>query len=199
MTFLYFQVFTKDTITRRTASATTGCSRRNQRDHSVDDAPIMTCASLMLASAAVFVALSTTSASAGSSGFYPRFASVISGGSSKSRATTNSKGIFGKSNKVTDIAAHFKKTAERLLNGIKSIPKNFLEGERLKKIRKAKGLGALTFSQYNFIERSSEDLSKIFRMVITIPFSPEFFFYSYIVFPAMASTNPFAWSAMSSG
>ena len=155
----------------------------------------MTSASMLLVSAAVFVALSTSSVSAGPSGLAPRMASVIS----KSSTTTNSKGVFGKSNKVTDVTAHLKKTAERLLNGLKSIPKNFLEGERLKKIRKAGGNSALTFSEYNFIEKSSEDLSKIFRMVVTIPFSPEFFFYSYIVFPAMASNNPFAWSSMSSG
>jgi hypothetical protein len=105
----------------------------------------------------------------------------------------------GEKSKMDEISAHLQKTVYRIINGVKSIPTNFLEGERLKKLRKLKGNDAITYSEYKFLEKNSEDLSKIFRMVITIPFSPEFFFYSYIVFPAMATTNPFAWSTMSSG
>jgi hypothetical protein len=104
-----------------------------------------------------------------------------------------------KSNQLDNVVSHLKKTVNRVIDGVKSIPTNYFEAERLKKIRKSKGNNALTYSEYKFIEKSSEDLSKIFRMVITIPFSPEFFFYSYLVFPAMASTNPFAWTSMPSG
>jgi hypothetical protein len=104
-----------------------------------------------------------------------------------------------KPNLVNDVTAQLQKTVSRMMNGLKSIPKNFLEAERLKKLRKSKGMSALTFSEYGFIVKANDDLSKIFRMIITIPFSPEFFFYSYIVFPAMAPNNPFAWASMSSG
>ena len=79
------------------------------------------------------------------------------------------------------------------------MPRNYFEADRLKKIRKARGSEALTFKEYKFVERAQEDMGKVFRMLITIPFSPEFFFYSYIVFPTMGGGNPWAWSAMPSG
>ena len=109
------------------------------------------------------------------------------------------KDAANKPNLVNDVTNQLQKTVNRMMSGLKSIPKNFLEAERLKKLRKLKGISALTFSEYGFIVKANDDLSKIFRMIITIPFSPEFFFYSYIVFPAMAPNNPFAWSSMSSG
>jgi hypothetical protein len=85
--------------------------------------------------------------------------------------------------------------AERLINGCKSIPTNYLESERLKKIRKLKGAESLTFTEYKFIERVGDDTSKLFRMLITLPFSPEFFFYSYLVFPIVQQTsNPWIWT-----
>jgi hypothetical protein len=94
---------------------------------------------------------------------------------------------------------HLRKTAKRLMEGAKSLPRNYFEADRLKKIRKARGSEALTFKEYKFVERAQEDMGKVFRMLITIPFSPEFFFYSYIVFPTMGGGNPWAWSAMPSG
>lgn len=121
---------------------------------------------------------------------------------------TNSKALQAKKlpavqkkngNNIEDISAHVQRTVTRIINGLKSIPKNFLEAERLKKLLKAGGNEALTFQEYGFLEKANEDFSKVFRMIVTIPFSPEFFFYSYILFPAMARTNPFAWSAMPSG
>ena len=115
------------------------------------------------------------------------------------REASVKKDAVKKPNLMNDVSAQLQKTVYRMINGVKSIPKNFLEAERLKKLRKLKGVSALSFSEYGFIVKANDDLAKIFRMVITIPFSPEFFFYSYIVFPAMAPTNPFAWSSMSSG
>jgi hypothetical protein len=142
--------------------------------------------------------LSPISVIGGPPGFSSKVAVKLNTGNARANTLTKSKPVQ-KSNKVNDVTAHLQKTVNRLINGLKSIPKNFLEAERLKKIRKSGGNSALTFSEYGFIEKANEDMSKIFRMVITIPFSPEFFFYSYIVFPAMASNNPFAWSSMSSG
>jgi hypothetical protein len=114
-------------------------------------------------------------------------------------SSKTSLSLVKNNNQLDNVVSHLKKTVNRVITGVKSIPDNYFEAERLKKIRKLKGNNALTYNEYKFIEKSSEDLSKLFRMVITIPFSPEFFFYSYIVFPAMASTNPFAWTSMPSG
>jgi hypothetical protein len=36
-------------------------------------------------------------------------------------------------------------------------------------------------------------------MALTFPLSPEFFFYSYIVFPMMAPNNPWAWNSWPTG
>ena len=153
----------------------------------------------MLSIAVLFAVLSSTAVAARPpqlSGKVSAKSFLQNNGDSKVKQV---KIVQQKSNKVEDITAHLQKTVNRIINGVKSIPKNFLEAERLKKLRKAGGNEAITFTEYGFIEKASEDLSKIFRMVVTIPFSPEFFFYSYIVFPAMASSNPFAWSSMSSG
>ena len=153
---------------------------------------------LLLSVAVLFAVLSSTAVAARP----PQYSGKISAKSVPNKGSSNvkqEKDTVAKPNKVDDIAAHLQKTVNRIINGVKSIPKNFLEADRLKKLRKAGGNEALTFTEYRFIEKASEDLSKIFRMIVTIPFSPEFFFYSYIVFPAMATNNPFAWSSMSSG
>ena len=153
---------------------------------------------LLLSVAVLFAVLSSTAVAARP----PQYSGKISAKAVPSKGSSNPKQekvTVSKPNKVDDIAAHLQKTVNRIINGVKSIPKNFLEAERLKKLRKAGGNEAITFTEYRFIEKASEDLSKIFRMIVTIPFSPEFFFYSYIVFPAMATSNPFAWSSMSSG
>ena len=47
-------------------------------------------------------------------------------------------------------------------------------------------------------EYAEEDFGKLIRMVITLPFSPEFFFYSYIVFPTFGKGNPWAWQNLPS-
>ncbi|RYG66491.1 hypothetical protein EON64_09645, partial [archaeon] len=57
---------------------------------------------------------------------------------------------------------------------------------------------SLSFSDFQFLERMQEDFNKALRIVVTIPLSPEFFFYSYLVFPLFSSNNPWAWRAMPS-
>ena len=160
--------------------------------------PVMLSPSLFSVALLFAAVLSPISVIGGPPGFSSKVAVKLNTGNARASTLTKSKAAQ-KSNKVNDVTGHLQKTVNRIINGLKSIPKNFLEAERLKKIRKSGGNSALTFSEYGFIEKANEDMSKIFRMVITIPFSPEFFFYSYIVFPAMASNNPFAWSSMSSG
>jgi hypothetical protein len=82
--------------------------------------------------------------------------------------------------------------------GAVDLVSNFKKAEKLKKLRKNKGDEALSFSDFRFLEKAKEDWSKSFKLMITIPFSPEFFFYSYIVFPMMSTDNPWAWKAMPS-
>eukprot|EP01038_Epipyxis_sp_PR26KG_P014915 gene14915-20064_t len=86
-----------------------------------------------------------------------------------------------------------------VFDGFRGIITNYLKAEKLKSIRKIEGEEALTFGEFKFLEQSKEDIGKIFRLAITIPFSPEFFFYSYLVMPIMSfPSNPWAWSAMPS-
>jgi hypothetical protein len=92
-----------------------------------------------------------------------------------------------------------RKGFERILNGAKSIPGDFMEAERLKKLKKVRGLKALSFSEFKFLDQTKQDFGKLIRLAITFPFSPEFFFYSYIVFPMMAPTNPWAWNSWPAG
>lgn len=82
--------------------------------------------------------------------------------------------------------------------GLKHTILNFKKAQKLKKLRKRKGDTALSFTDFKFLEESKEDMSKSFRLLVTFPFSPEFFFYSYIVFPMMSVDNPWAWKAMPS-
>jgi hypothetical protein len=85
-----------------------------------------------------------------------------------------------------------------LTNGVTGFIKNYQRAQRLKELKKKKGDHALSFDEFKFLESSNEDLSKCFRLGITLPLSPEFFFYSYIVLPMMNSNNPWAWIALPS-
>ena len=86
----------------------------------------------------------------------------------------------------------------RLSKGITSIIPNALELHRLRKTLKTDG-SFMSYSDYKRMERFADDISKIFRLGITIPLSPELFFYSYIVSPLLSPSNPFAWNALPSG
>lgn len=82
--------------------------------------------------------------------------------------------------------------------GLTGVWANYKRSNKIKKMRKQKGEQALSFTDYKFLEQAGEDTSKFFRLAVTFPFSPEYFFYSYVVFPMMSSDNPYAWKSMPS-
>lgn len=100
---------------------------------------------------------------------------------------------------VDDFRANIIKNAHRIVKGVKEIITDFQKSQILKKKIKIGGEKSLTFSEFKFLEEFGKDTSKLFRLLITIPLSPEFFFYSYLVFPMLFSgNNPFAWNAFPS-
>ena len=99
---------------------------------------------------------------------------------------------------ISTFSKGISKNIKRLFLGGKSLIPSLLEAQKLKKVRKEKGDKGLTFLQYKSIEKAKEDMSKFLRLAITVPLSPEFFFYSYIVFPMMSPNNPHAWASLPS-
>ena len=88
---------------------------------------------------------------------------------------------------------------ERLVKGVQGILFDFQRSQNLKKKRKLNGEKSLTYSEFKFLEEYSKDSSKLFRLMITIPLSPEFFFYSYLLYPMFFSgNNPWAWNSFPS-
>ncbi len=109
------------------------------------------------------------------------------------------KTLPGNLDGTTGILGNVRRNVIRLIDGTKTLWPNFIKLQKLKKIRKIDGDEAITFAQFKFLEQTKEDLSKIFRLAITFPISPEFFFYSYIAFPLISSGNPWAWQSLPSG
>lgn len=123
-----------------------------------------------------------------------------SSGSADNSKNVNHKGNVKSStdNKIDDIKNVFSKNINRFIQGGKNLFPNFMTAEKLKRLRKAGGDAAITFTQFKFLDTAKEDFGKCLRLGVTFPLSPEFFFYSYIVFPMMSPSNPWAWRAMPS-
>lgn len=117
---------------------------------------------------------------------------------SQSIATVTPPPIQIAHNPITEVTGIITKTVNRLWKGTASLLDNFREADRLKKIRKKYGDDYLTFSEYKLIERSRDDFNKLFRLGITLPISPQFFLYSYILFPMFTPSNPWAWRSFPS-
>ena len=92
----------------------------------------------------------------------------------------------------------FQKTTQRLIQGTLDLFAEFKEAEEIKKIKRKQGEIALSYTQYNLLNNAKEDFYKLLKVGLTLPLSPQFFFYSYIVFPMMTPTNPWAWRAFPS-
>jgi hypothetical protein len=99
------------------------------------------------------------------------------------------KGESGSTNPISNLG----NSLTRLVNGVKQAPTQIREVNLLKKRVKAEGDGSLTYSEYKFLERSKDDFMKCVRLGLTASVSPELFFYSYIVVPAISVDNPWAW------
>lgn len=100
---------------------------------------------------------------------------------------------------IKDLTFNVKKDINRIIRGTKCLYDDSMEALKLKAIQKKNGLKSFTYSQYKFLEQANDDFGKILKLGLTLSFAPEFFFYSYIVFPMMTPTNPWAWRALPSG
>lgn len=99
--------------------------------------------------------------------------------------------------RLKDSYAYLTFTLKRVFHGFTSI---IPTGLKVMEIRKAyrEDPKNISYMDWRKIQIFSEDLTKIIRLAITIPFSPELFFYSYIVAPMLSSTNPSAWISLPS-
>lgn len=77
----------------------------------------------------------------------------------------------------------------RFVKGGKELFTSFMGIQALKKKRKRDGLQSLTYDEYKMLQTHDDDLSKVFRMAITIPISPELFLYSYVIIPLISFTT----------
>lgn len=93
---------------------------------------------------------------------------------------------------------HLQKNLNIVYRGSTTCLSDFIKANKIKQRSKKLGLPSISFTDYNFLERSKTDISKCFRLLITIPLSPEFFFYSYMIFPILSANNPWAWRALPS-
>ena len=82
----------------------------------------------------------------------------------------------------------------RLSNGFGKLLPNHILCQRIK-ARKKKG-GKITYSEHMFTNVVTDDFWKIFRAILTLGYSREFFLYGYILGPLVSST-PKAWQAWS--
>ena len=80
----------------------------------------------------------------------------------------------------------------RLSNGFGKLIPNHILCQRIK-ARKKKG-GQITYSEHIFTNTVTDDFWKIFRAVLTLGYSREFFLYGYILGPLISST-PKAWQS----
>ena len=87
----------------------------------------------------------------------------------------------------------------RLVSGLKSLPLDFQKQRELRTLQKQRGNGALSYSEFKFLERAGDDVGKLLRAGLFCLASPEYFFYSYLVIPMMSSGNPWAWRTHPSG
>ena len=103
-----------------------------------------------------------------------------------------------KSNFIEQLNDGWKRNVDILSRGIKGMFSNFSKNRRLRKIVKQNGKASISFTDFQSLETAKEDFSKCLRLLFTSTFGPEFFFYSYVVFPMMQSSNPFSWRSLPS-
>jgi hypothetical protein len=98
----------------------------------------------------------------------------------------------------TTFFTNIKRNVALLARGSSGLVTNARKAIALRKVLKTQGSTALSFTEFKFLEQAKADLRKTVRLLATIPLSPEFFFYSYIVFPCLSSNNPWAWKSLPS-
>lgn len=96
-----------------------------------------------------------------------------------------------------EITQQLSASINRIITGVTTIIPNGMEAMKIRQLVKKEPQG-VSFLEWKKVEQFSEDVSKVMRLAITIPLSPELFFYSYLVAPMFSPTNPFAWISLPS-
>jgi hypothetical protein len=87
----------------------------------------------------------------------------------------------------------------RIIQGMKGFFALLSEAGKVDKKRKEGGLSSLSFTEYSLLATKNEDISKLLRILIYIPLSPELFFYSSVLIPFIGlNKNPWIWQAFPS-
>jgi hypothetical protein len=121
----------------------------------------------------------------------PRVAVVAS-------ASTRGSSGDGGGYSISNIKSSVVKSVKRVLTGFRVLIPNIKEYQKLSKIRKKQGDSFLSYSDFEKIQQGKEDFYKGLRLAFTIPLAPEFSFYSYLVSPMLAFSNPWAWRSLPS-
>ena len=104
--------------------------------------------------------------------------------------------------KIDESCNEFFPNMKKKLNLLINVPSNIISNTRkalsLRKLQSSDGPSAITFDDFKFLEQAKADLRKGLRLFITIPMSPQYFFYSKLLFPMMSPGNPWAWKAFPS-
>lgn len=104
-----------------------------------------------------------------------------------------------KSSRLDNGVKHLVHSFKRISHGVTSFIPQGMEARKIRERFKKGGPTEVSFLDWKKIEQFSEDVAKAFRVAIFIPLSPELFFYSYLVSPILAGSNPFAWNSLPSG
>jgi hypothetical protein len=113
---------------------------------------------------------------------------ISSGNSSAAKIKKGQDGLF----------SNVRKNLDLLGRGSTGLASNLQKSISLWKLQKEKGLTSLTFADYQFREQAKADLQKTLKLAVTASLSPQYFFYSYLVFPLLTSNNPWAWRSLPS-
>lgn len=95
------------------------------------------------------------------------------------------------------IGAGFKSNMDIYKNGVVGLLRSIKEANRLRKVVNEGGRTALSFSEFQFLEQSKQDLHKAVRLLLMLPLSPHYFILSYVISP-LVSKNPWIWTSLPS-
>lgn len=113
-------------------------------------------------------------------------------------ASVRCEATGGGAAQLANLGGNIGRSLQRLVDGVRQGPAQVREVNLLKKRAKLEGADSLSYSEFRFIEKSGEDFKKCIRIAFTAYLSPELFFYSYVVIPAISVDNPWAWSTLPS-
>lgn len=87
-------------------------------------------------------------------------------------------------------------STERFKNGIYQFIPNIKKAHNIRQKKIKYGSSSLSYSEYNHLEQTWEDVQKLGRMLLAYPVSPEFFLYVYVISPVLGGrSSPWAWKS----